>query len=60
IDAIPGSIEDTAVPDDPGRAWRRGRQWRQWRPDAARTDRSRLRLEDAAIIGELGAERERP
>jgi ABC-2 type transport system ATP-binding protein len=56
IDAIPGSIEDTSEPDDPTRAWRRGRQWRQWRPDAARPGEVRLRLEDAAIIGELTAE----
>jgi ABC-2 type transport system ATP-binding protein len=56
IDAIPGSIEDINQPDDPGRAWRRGRQWRQWRPDATRPDGIRLRLEDAAIIGELSAE----
>lgn len=56
IDAIPGSIEDTNQPDDPGRAWRRGRRWRQWRPDATRPGGVRLRLEDAAIIGELSAE----
>jgi ABC-2 type transport system ATP-binding protein len=56
IDAIPGSIDDTSRPDDPARAWRRGRQWRQWRPDAARPSGVRLRLEDAAIIGELTAE----
>ena len=56
IDAIPGSIDDTPHPDDPGRAWRRGRQWRQWRPDVTRPGGTRLRLEDAAIIGELTAE----
>jgi ABC-2 type transport system ATP-binding protein len=56
IDAIPGSVEDTAEPDDPARAWRRGRHWRQWRPGASRPDGTRLRLEDAAIIGELTAE----
>ena len=56
IDAIPGNVEDTAEPDDPARAWRRGRHWRQWRPDAARPAETRLRLEDAAIIGELSAE----
>jgi ABC-2 type transport system ATP-binding protein len=56
IDAIPGSIEDTGQPNDPARAWRRGKQWRQWRPDAARPAGTHLRLEDAAIIGELTAE----
>jgi ABC-2 type transport system ATP-binding protein len=69
IDAIPGSVEDVTEPDDPGRAWRRGRCWRQWRPDASRPagddpagaddaggPRPRLRLEDAAIIRELSVE----
>jgi ABC-2 type transport system ATP-binding protein len=56
IDAIPGSVEDTAEPDDPDRAWRRGRRWRQWRPDGSRHGATRLRLEDAAIIRELSAE----
>lgn len=56
IDRVPGSVEDTAEPDDPGRAWRRGAGWRQWRPDAPRTAGNTVRLEDAAIIGELSAE----
>ena len=56
VDAIPGSVEDVAEPDDPARAWRHGTGWRQWRPDAPRRDGTRLRLEDAAIIGELTAE----
>ena len=64
IDAIPGAVEDVTEPDDPDRAWRHGRRWRQWRPDASRPadgdrdddTRLRLRLEDAAIIRELGAE----
>ena len=56
VDAIPGSVEDVAEPDDPARAWRRGSGWRQWRPGAARREGTRLRLEDAAIIGELTAE----
>lgn len=60
IDSIPGSVDDTAEPDDPARAWRRGRQWRQWRPGAARPGGIRLRLEDAAIIGELRAEQGEP
>jgi len=58
IDAIPGSVEDTGQPSDPARAWRRGRQWRQWRPETARPTGTRLRLEDAAIIGELTAEQQ--
>ena len=57
IDAVPGSVEDTAEPDDPAWAWRRGRQWRQWRPGGSQPEGTRLRLEDAAIIGELTAER---
>jgi len=60
VDAIPGSVENLAAPDDPARAWRHGTGWRQWRPDVARRDRTRLRLEDAAIIGELTAEQSRP
>ena len=56
IDGIPGNVEYTAEPDDPARAWRRGRRWRQWRPDVPRSTGTRLRLEDAAIIGELTAE----
>jgi len=54
--AIPGTVEDVAAPDDPARAWRQGRCWRQWRPDGARDETARLRLEDAAIIRELAAE----
>jgi ABC-2 type transport system ATP-binding protein len=57
VDAIPGWVEDTTQPDDLARAWRRGRQWRQWRPEGSQPEGSRLRLEDAAIIGELTAER---
>ena len=56
IDALPGTVEDTSEPDNPARAWRRGQHWRQWRPDASRPVDIRLRLEDAAIIGELTAE----
>jgi ABC-2 type transport system ATP-binding protein len=56
IDAIPGTVVDVTEPDDPARAWRRGAGWRQWRPDSPRQTGTRLRLEDAAIIGELTAE----
>jgi len=56
IDAIPGTVVDVAEPDDPARAWRRGTGWRQWRPYSPRQAGARLRLEDAAIIGELAAE----
>jgi ABC-2 type transport system ATP-binding protein len=56
VDGVPGSVEDTAEPDDPDRAWRRGRRWRQWRPDGARRSGAPVTLEDAAIIGELVAE----
>jgi ABC-2 type transport system ATP-binding protein len=56
IDAVPGCVEDTAVPDDPERAWRRGRSWRQWRPAGDGRGGSPLTLEDAAIIRELAAE----
>ncbi|HYH49619.1 MAG TPA: ABC transporter ATP-binding protein [Acidimicrobiia bacterium] len=56
VGAVPGTVEDTDVPDDPGRAWRQGRRWRQWRPDGSRHATTRLRLEDAAIIHELATE----
>jgi ABC-2 type transport system ATP-binding protein len=56
VDAVPGCVEDTAVPDDPDRAWRRGRRWRQWRPAGDRRSGSPMSLEDAAIIRELAAE----
>ena len=59
VEAVPGAVEDTAVPDDPERAWRRGRRWRQWRPDGSRDGATPLRLEDAAIIRELTAEQAR-
>jgi ABC-2 type transport system ATP-binding protein len=55
-DSIPGAVEDTAEPNDPDRAWRRGAHWRQWRPDTPRHPRNRIRLEDAAIVRELLAE----
>jgi ABC-2 type transport system ATP-binding protein len=56
IDGIPGTVVDVTEPDDPARAWRHGALWRQWRPDSPRHPDARLRLEDAAIIGELTAE----
>jgi ABC-2 type transport system ATP-binding protein len=56
VAAVPGTVEDVARPDDPERAWRRGPRWRQWRPDGRRRPDGALRLEDAAIIGELSAE----
>jgi ABC-2 type transport system ATP-binding protein len=57
IDDIPGTVDDVSEPDDPARAWRRGAGWRQWRPDGTRPAGARLRLEDAAIICELTAQR---
>jgi ABC-2 type transport system ATP-binding protein len=55
IDSVPGSIEDTAEPDS-AYAWRRGAQWRQWRPAAERPAGARITLEDAVIVQELLAE----
>jgi ABC-2 type transport system ATP-binding protein len=55
VDGVPGSVEDTAEPDDPDRAWRRGRRWRQWRPSGDRCG-APVSLEDAAIICELRAD----
>jgi ABC-2 type transport system ATP-binding protein len=55
-DSVPGAVEDTARPTDPGRAWRRGARWRQWHPDTPRHPGTRFRLEDAAIVRELLAE----
>ena len=57
VEAVPGCVEDTAEPDDPDRAWRRGPRWRQWRPDGDRRRGATLTLEDAAIVRELAAER---
>jgi ABC-2 type transport system ATP-binding protein len=57
VDGIPGTVDDLSEPDDPPRAWRRGARWRQWRPEGDRHGGARLRLEDAAIICELTAER---
>jgi ABC-2 type transport system ATP-binding protein len=56
IDGVPGSVEETAEPDDPDRAWRRGTRWRQWRPAARSPAGARMTLEDAAIVRELLAE----
>lgn len=55
IGAVPGSVNDRAVPDDAARAWRRGRHWRQWDPLGQRTPGDRVTLEDAAIVSELMA-----
>lgn len=55
VAGIPGVVEEVADPDDPERAWRRGRHFRQWRPDDSRPGGATLRLEDAAIIRELAA-----
>jgi ABC-2 type transport system ATP-binding protein len=55
INSVPGSVEETTEPDSPY-AWRRGAQWRQWRPAAARPAGARLTLEDAVIVRELLAE----
>lgn len=58
VEAVPGTVEDVATPADPDLAWRRGARWRQWRPAASpQGGGGRLRLEDAAIINELLAER---
>src|SRR5581483_11264458 len=57
VDAVTGTVEDVATPADPDLAWRRGAQWRQWRPAGSPAAGGRLRLEDAAIISELLAER---
>jgi ABC-2 type transport system ATP-binding protein len=48
----PGAISDVSTPSLRSHAWRRGRQWRQWDPDAdANSDP--ITLEDAAIVFEL-------
>lgn len=57
IDAVPGTVEDVATAADPDIAWRWGARWRQWRPEGPPQAGGRLRLEDAAIINELLAER---
>ena len=54
VDGVPGAVVDLDAPDDVHTAWRAGRRWRQWQPDATTRDRP-LTLEDAAIVLELQA-----
>jgi ABC-2 type transport system ATP-binding protein len=54
VAAVPGSVADTDVPTDPGRAWRHGRRWRQWDPAGTPTGGG-VTVEDAAIVAELGS-----
>lgn len=56
MEAIDGAVVDTETPTDASTAWRRGRSWRQWLPNADRDPAQRLSLEDAAIVSELVAE----
>lgn len=49
---MPGVVVDVERPTDPARAWRRGRVWRQWLPDAATSDMP-PDLEDVVIVAAL-------
>ena len=61
IAAAPGSIATVDAPTNRARAWRRGRAWREWRPDPpARGDRTVQEaprdLEDAVVAAALAYE----
>jgi ABC-2 type transport system ATP-binding protein len=65
IEAVRGTITDEDIPSVPANAWRHGRRWRQWHPDAPAADPGpsgmrRPSLEDAAIVFELAARRSAP
>lgn len=52
--SLPGSVVELDAPGDPGRSWRRGPRWREWRPagDPAAIDPG---LEDVVIAAALAA-----
>jgi ABC-2 type transport system ATP-binding protein len=56
IAAMRGSVADVAAPRDVATAWRRGRRWRQWRPEGSPQSPNGVTLEDVAIVAELIAE----
>jgi len=49
---MPGAVVETARPSDRARAWRRGRIWREWRPEGA-VDAVTPDLEDVVIVASL-------
>jgi ABC-2 type transport system ATP-binding protein len=52
VRSLPGTITVTERPDDPSRAWRRGRVYHEWHPDGrpgAGSTEERVDLEDAVI-----------
>ncbi len=51
---VTGAVEEVDEPVERSTAWRTGRRWRQWVPDATERHRD-LTLEDAAIVLELQA-----
>jgi ABC-2 type transport system ATP-binding protein len=54
VSSLPGSVVEVDLPADPGRAWRRGPRWREWRPggDPAGVTPG---LEDVVIVAALAA-----
>lgn len=56
IAGMEGSVRDVAYPGNPATAWRKGRRWREWEPEAAPNTAAQVTLEDVAIVAELVAE----
>ncbi len=54
VASMPGAVVETARPSDRSRAWRRGRIWREWRPEGA-ADAVTPDLEDVVIVASLAA-----
>jgi hypothetical protein len=57
IQSLPGTVSVVDHPDNPERAWRRGRVYHQWDPAGRAAADSDIDLEDA-VIGEMLQRRE--
>jgi ABC-2 type transport system ATP-binding protein len=57
--SMPGAVVDVAEPSDRSRAWRLGRQWREWIPQGS-ADGVAPELEDVVIVAALGDEERAP
>ncbi|MBU1493934.1 MAG: ABC transporter ATP-binding protein [Actinobacteria bacterium] len=57
--SMPGAVVDVESPADPTRAWRRGRLWREWLPDAPPSG-VLPDLEDVVIVAALAETGGRP
>lgn len=58
VSGIRGTVVDREAPKDRSRAWRKGRQWREWNPEGDDGEVDGMTLEDAAIVSEMVAEGE--